>query len=130
MRTLGILVAVVAAYGLAAALGLDLESRLLLAMGGYLFGLAIAQPRWLQIRYGWVQDEESNRSGAAFFAGVAGVLLAGFIGWRLVAIHRARGHCQGTVAAAAPGRDRNAALTDSVSLPLGETRRCRELLAE
>ena len=128
MRTLYVFALVAAAWVLATLTKLDETSKWTLALVAWLLGLAICRPRWLRLKGVWFGDDDSSRVGAAITAAIAGVAFGALLGWRLVAIHRARGLCLTAVAAAAPGHAHTLALLKTIDIPLGDLISCAELL--
>ena len=130
MRTLCLVALVTGVWVLASLVKVDEDSKWMLALVACLLGLAILRPSWLQLHRGWgtLGDEEARRVTAAILMAVAGIVFGALVGWRLIAVHRARRLCVTAVSSAPAGHAHTLALLETMPIPLGAAVSCSELL--
>ena len=130
MALLYILASFAIAFVLRLIFRLDLESTTLLAIVVYLGVLIALRPASITYTFLGAADPDSNRAGAVLTMAFCAVGMTGLLGWRLVAIHQARGLCRAEVTRAPSTHDRTIAGLRLVAIPLSNKMRCSELLSD
>jgi hypothetical protein len=130
MRTFLLLATVAIVLAVASVVKIDGDSTLMLGLVAWAAGLAAYRPRWLRLKYAYSYDgdQEASRFAAAVMAGLFAILLGALVGWRLMAMHRARRVCVAAVASAPPGHAHTLALLATTPIPLGAAVSCSDLL--
>jgi|SRR2546425_581712 len=130
MEFLYLLASFAIAFVLRLIIRLDLESTSLFAIVVYLCILIALRPASITYKFLGVADPDSNRAGAVLTMAFCAVGITGLLGWRLVAIHQARGRCRTEVTRALSTHDRTLAGLRLVAIPLSNKLRCNELLSD
>ncbi len=125
---------ILASFGIAFVLRLivrlDLESTSLLAIVVYLCLLIVFRPASITYKFLGAADHESTRAGAVLTMAFLAIGGTGLLGWRLVAIHEARGLCKTEITRARSTHERSLAGLRFVAIPLSNKMRCSELLSD